>query len=169
MRYTHAKKGSVMRFAAMIMAAVLMLGGAASAHAFNVLLVGENVKGSGAYDGFRLATRERDGHAAEESDGHLGGLDSYIFIAAPGEAVPPDTDILVLLDAGDMPEVIVQKQIDSMALRPSIAWAAVIALDFQRRYLEAYGVEAGPDARKGYYAAQLIDRFVRRSASFIER
>jgi len=158
-----------MRITAMIVAVILMFGGGASAHAFNVLLVGENVRESGAYDGFWLATRERDGHGAEESDGHLGGLDSYIFTAALGAAVPPDMDILVLLDTGEAPEIIVQKQIDSMEMRPSIAWAAVIALDFQRRYLEAYGVEAGPEARKGYYAAQLIDRYVRRNADFAAR
>ncbi len=158
-----------MRFGAIITVAMLVFGGGASAHSFNVLLIGENVRASGAYDGFRLATRERDGHAAEESGGHLGGLDSYIYSAAAGEAVPPNMDILVLLDRGDSPEIIVRKQIDSMELRPSIAWAAVIALDFQRRYLEAYGGEAGPEARKGYYAAQLIDRFVRRSADFVDR
>ncbi len=155
-----------------IFTAVLLLGlsaQAALAHSFNVLLIGENVRQSGAYDGFRLATRERDGHAAEESDGHLGGLDSYIFSADMGAPVPPDMDIVVMLEAGDIPEIIVQKQIDSMELRPSIAWAAVIALDFQQRYLAAYGVEAGPEARKGYYAAQLIDRYVRRSADFTDR
>ncbi len=155
-----------MRLGAMVLAVALMIGVGASAHSFNVLLIGEDVMEGGAYDGFRLATRERDGHAAEESDGHLGGLDSYIFSAAPGEDVPLGMDILVMLDAGDLPEIIVQKQIDSMELRPSIAWAAVIALDFQQRYLEAYGVEAGPAARKGYYAAQLIDRYVRRSPDF---
>ena len=78
-------------------------------------------------------------------------------------------DILVVLDGAGPAEIIVQKQIDSMELRPSIAWASVIALDFQRRYLAAYGEEAGPEARKGYYAAQLIDRFVRRSADFVDR
>lgn len=139
------------------------------AHSFNVVLIGENIAESGAYDGFRLATRERDGHAGEESDGHLGGLDSYIFTAAPGEALPPDMDILVMLDESEFPEITVQKKIGSIELRPQIAWAAVIALDFQRRYLEAYGVEAGPEARKGYYAAQLIDRFVRRTPDFMDR
>ncbi len=139
------------------------------AHSFNVLLIGEGLRENGAYDGFRLATRERDGHAGEESDGHLGGLDSYIFTAAPGGELPPDMDIVVQIDAGEMPDITVEKQIGSLELRPTIAWAAIIALDFQRRYAEAYGKEAGPEARKGYYAAQLIDRFVRRNAAFAER
>jgi len=155
-----------------IFAAVLVLTFSAEAtlaHSFNVLLIGENVRQSGAYDGFRLATREQDGHAAEESDGHLGGLDSYIFSADVGAPVPPDMDILVMLEAEGIPKIIVQKQIDSMELRPSVEWAAVITLDFQQRYLEAYGAEVGPEARKGYYAAQLIDRFVRRSADFVDR
>ncbi len=136
------------------------------AHSFNVVLVGEDVVGSGAYDGFRLATMEEDSHAGGESDGHLGGLDSNIFTAKPGEALPRDMDIIVMIDSGDVPEITVQKKIEKLELRPTIAWAAIIALDFQRRYLEAYGKEAGPEARRGYFAAQLISRFVRRSVDF---
>ena len=35
--------------------------------------------GRQALDGFMLATTEQDAHAFEESDGHLGGLDSYVI------------------------------------------------------------------------------------------
>jgi hypothetical protein len=36
-------------------------------------------QGKQALDGFMLATGEEDSHALEESDGHLGGLDSYVY------------------------------------------------------------------------------------------
>ena len=35
--------------------------------------------GRQALDGFMLATTEEDAHADEDSDGHLGGLDSYVI------------------------------------------------------------------------------------------
>ncbi len=149
--------------------ALVGAGLAAQAHSFNVALVGEAVRESGAYDGFRLATLERDAHAGEESDGHLGGLDVYIFTAEPGAELPADMNIVVLLDAGAFPAVSVQKEIGSDALRPSIAWAALIALDFESRYAATYGTPASPAARQGYYAAQLIERYVRQNPGFINR
>ncbi len=148
---------------------LLVLPAAAQAHAFNVLIFGNDLAKTGAYSGFRLATRERDSHAGEESDGHLGGLDVYINMAMPGAVVPPDTDILVMLDAGNTPEITVQRTIGNIELRPSIAWAAIIALDFQQRYADTYGQPADPDARRGYYAAQLIERYVRGNAAFANR
>ena len=59
-------------------------GGHVQAHGFNVgfmaPLSGPSAhQGQQALNGFLLATRERDGHALEESDGHLGGLDSYVI------------------------------------------------------------------------------------------
>ena len=49
-------------------------------HSFNVALVvpaGERVQ---AMQAFLLASGERDRHANEESDGHLGGLDVYVSV-----------------------------------------------------------------------------------------
>jgi hypothetical protein len=53
----------------------------AAAHSFNLVFIAPFAKASGksALNGFLLATREQDSHENEESDGHLGGLDSYIF------------------------------------------------------------------------------------------
>ena len=53
----------------------------AAAHSFNLVFVAPfaKVSGKSALNGFMLATREQDSHENEESDGHLGGLDSYIF------------------------------------------------------------------------------------------
>jgi len=55
----------------------------ALAHSFDVTLLiplsgPQKEQGTQFLDGFMLATRERDGHPAEESDGHLGGLDVYV-------------------------------------------------------------------------------------------
>ena len=64
------------------------------AHSFNVLYIApfSDSAGQSALLGFLLATREEDAHEAEESDGHLGGLDSYVFKLdhRPGEAVRPE-------------------------------------------------------------------------------
>ncbi len=57
----------------------------AFAHRFNVALVipmtnaGAD-QGRQYLEGFMLATSERDSHADEESDGHLGGLDVYVTL-----------------------------------------------------------------------------------------
>jgi hypothetical protein len=54
---------------------------AAAAHSFNLVFIAPfaEMSGQSALNGFLLATREQDSHENEESDGHLGGLDSYIF------------------------------------------------------------------------------------------
>lgn len=57
----------------------------AQAHSFRMgLLVpvtGPDAEtGREAVEGFLLATRERDGHPDETSDGHLGGLDVYVLV-----------------------------------------------------------------------------------------
>jgi hypothetical protein len=52
-----------------------------SAHSFNLVFIAPltSISGQSALKGFLLATREQDSHENEESDGHLGGLDSYIY------------------------------------------------------------------------------------------
>ena len=54
------------------------------AHSFNLGFVApmsgsQADVGQQALDGFMLATTEQDAHQFEESDGHLGGLDSYVI------------------------------------------------------------------------------------------
>lgn len=53
----------------------------ASAHSFNLVFIAPitTFSGQSALNGFLLATREQDSHENEDSDGHLGGLDSYVF------------------------------------------------------------------------------------------
>jgi hypothetical protein len=52
-----------------------------SAHSFNLVFIApfEKMSGQSTLNGFMLATREQDSHEDEASDGHLGGLDSYII------------------------------------------------------------------------------------------
>jgi hypothetical protein len=70
---------------ALFIGSVLAMGcGPARAHSFNLgfvtTLTGPHAsRGKQALDGFLLATGERDAHPGEESDGHLGGLDVYVF------------------------------------------------------------------------------------------
>ena len=67
-----------------------LLGTAAFGHSFDVAFVvpaGAHVQ---AMQAFLLASGERDGHAFEESDGHLGSLDVYISV------VEMDADVAAL-------------------------------------------------------------------------
>jgi hypothetical protein len=69
---------------AVFFALFIISSGPARAHSFSLVFVaplsGENMgQGKQALDGFMLATGEEDSHALEESDGHLGGLDSYVY------------------------------------------------------------------------------------------
>ena len=57
----------------------------AFAHRFNVALVFSSAivgadQGRQIHNGFMQATKERDGHPDQESDGHLGGLDVYVSV-----------------------------------------------------------------------------------------
>jgi hypothetical protein len=63
----------------------------ANAHSFRLGLAApfsgpQAAIGQQALDGLMLATRERDGHPDESSDGHLGGLDSYLLPLDSAEA-----------------------------------------------------------------------------------
>jgi len=58
----------------------------AEAHRFNVALIApasgwNSPIGQTIFKRFMVGTTERDGHADEESDGHLGGLDVYVTLA----------------------------------------------------------------------------------------
>jgi len=98
-------------FSVVFMSVALTLGVAhsASAHGFNVLLLGSAPDSfNDVYDAFRLATKEQDGHANEESDGHLGGLDVYILTTTEGANIEdtlsetvPDIVVVIGPDAMD--------------------------------------------------------------------
>ena len=68
----------------LLLALITLSAQPARAHRFGVILLAplsgpQADAGKAFIDGFALATREQDRHAFEESDGHLGGLDSYLY------------------------------------------------------------------------------------------
>ena len=70
--------------AAALMVGIAGISESAKAHSFNVAMVIALAEPSIAdaaqvRNGFLLSTRERDSHPDEESDGHLGGLDVYLY------------------------------------------------------------------------------------------
>jgi ABC-type branched-subunit amino acid transport system substrate-binding protein len=161
--------------------------GQVRAHSFNVgfmaPLSGPGAQqGEQALDGFLLATRERDSHAFEESDGHLGGLDSYVIRIDSGrgvEAVRGQLDELLrgegivfltgvsvsetLAAVGAMPDdsqSILVDAVDSAAYRSAAsAPESLVTMDdvlFSAVFREAYGYEADVDAIGGYIAARII-------------
>ncbi len=161
------------------------------AHSFNVgfmaPLSGPNAhQGQQALNGFLLATRERDGHAFEESDGHLGGLDSYVIRIDSGggiDAVRGQLDELlrgeelVFLTGVSVPETlaaagvmlddsrsILVDPLDSVVYRSAAsAPESLVTMDavpFSVAFREAYGYDPDVNAIGGYISARFIDAAV---------
>jgi len=157
------------------------------AHSFNVGFMAplsgpDAQQGERALDGFLLATRERDSHAFEESDGHLGGLDSYVIRIDSGrgvEAVRGQLDALLrgegivfltgvsvsetLAAAGAMPDdsqSILVEAVDSVAYRSAVrSRESLVTMNgdsFSAVFRAAYGYQADDDAVGGYIAARII-------------
>ena len=156
---------------------------AAIAHEFSVELraVGNEreVMLADALRGFLLATTERDGHANEESNGHLGGLDVYIdpepaqvaTLFPELKPIPAErAEIVVLLgssqDALRAAEAIGQ---DRAVLLPGNLlddnqWAVPDGQNpqnFAARYQSAYGQQPSQWAALGYDAARRLDAAIR--------
>ena len=129
--------------------------------------------------GFLLATKERDGHPDETSNGHLGGLDVYI-IPQTGENVvgfpilkkaPSDrSDITVVIGAsGAVDAVLEQAGKEGPAMRAGVLHSANLwngaapsnSAGFADRYNLAYQQPASKWAADGYNAARRIDDAVR--------
>jgi hypothetical protein len=166
---------------ALIVAAALIAGlagmpGGAKAHSFNVGLVialseqsDANIRQ--ARDGFLLATRERDSHPDEESDGHLGGLDVYLF--------PVD---LKRESLAGIRALLQREQIDILAVigpddaadqfRPLVAGSKAVLLApgrlasapnqaFANAFQAAFDYAPAMPAAEAYNAARRIDAAVR--------
>lgn len=155
------------------------LSGAALAHSFTAgLVVAGEAPAAGlaeAVRGFLLAADERDGHANETSDGHLGGLDVNV-LPLPQEAAGsvtglsgapnPTPDIVVVLgDARSADALAAVDPAMSVIMPPGDlpqGWEGQGAADgFADRYLRAYGTAPGKAAALGYHAARRIDAAVR--------
>jgi ABC-type branched-subunit amino acid transport system substrate-binding protein len=148
----------------------------AAAHSFNVGLIIAPIEAAGTdarqvRDGFVLATRERDSHPDEESDGHLGGLDVYLY--------PVD---LRRESLAGVRELLQRHQIDILAvigpdgtvadIRPLLEGSQAVLLPpgrlrspptraFADAFAAAFGYPPSLPAAEGYNAARRIDAAVR--------
>ena len=155
------------------------MSGVASAHSFTaaLLVVGEDREASlaEAVRGFLLAADERDGHANETSDGHLGGVDVHVLplprdaawlveglTGTPG--VPPDV-VVVLGTEPAASEAARKYQSNSTVLLQvvlPVGWDSDVGTDsFVARYRLAYGTAPGLMAATGYHAARRLDVAIR--------
>ena len=94
-----------------ITAGVALAGGQAAAHSFKVgamipLSGPSAAAGQQWLDGFLLATRERDAHPEQHSDGHLGGLDVYVLSVDSGVDAEAALSAVMTLVKADQPEVL---------------------------------------------------------------
>ena len=155
----------------------------ASSHSFNVGLIGTpSVEWTRATrQGFLLATRERDAHAFEESDGHLGGLDVYLLDLgdlADATAAQRLVESEPLFAVGPAPNQAGAALLDAhgvVLVDPTRAgfWQAVVddptevrTLDgagFYDRFIKAHGRRPDVPALHGYLAARIIAAVIRQS------
>lgn len=158
---------------------------AAWAHSFNILLIAplSEPTGQSLLRGFLLATREQDGHEAEESDGHLGGLDSYIIRL---DNMPEEPDRLESILRKSTPlfatgleitnttsaileqNSVVVVDLDSSALWSNISLspekiAMMDGTSFSNAFRRRYGLHPDKNAIRGYLAARIIATTVRQA------
>ena len=155
------------------------MSGVASAHSFTaaLLVVGEDREASlaEAVRGFLLAADERDGHANETSDGHLGGVDVHVLplprdaawlveglTGTPG--VPPD--VVVVLGPEPAAGAIARAyQSEGIVLVQDVlpaGWEGESQMDgFAARYRLAHGTAPSAMAATAYHAARRLDAAIR--------
>ena len=157
----------------------IALTGIASAHSFTVglLVVGEDVDASlaEAVRGFLLAADERDGHANETSDGHLGGVDVQL-LPLPRDAAglveglfgtsDEPTDVVIVIGAEPAASDAARAYASaSTVLRQFVlpdGWDSADGTDgFVSRYRLAYGAAPGVMAGTAYHSARRLDAAVR--------
>lgn len=119
-------------------------------------------------NGFLLATEERDSHANETSDGHLGGLDVQILPmpAEYGDSIEGlyrrrvgEPDVVVVFGDAAVPDLPRGALIVEAGTLPSEAvWQQS---DFAVRYREKFYTEPSQDAAQGYNAARRLDHAIR--------
>lgn len=164
-----------------VLLAALWIGmsGIASAHSFTaaLLVVGEDreVGLAEAVGGFLLAAGERDGHANETSDGHLGGVDVHVLplprnaaglvedlIGKPSE--PPD--LVVVLGPEPAASAIARAyQSEGIVLVQDVlpaGWEGESQMDsFAARYRLAHGTAPSAMAATAYHAARRLEAAIR--------
>lgn len=163
----------------LVVAVWTSLSGNALAHSFTATLIvaGDNREArlAEAVRGFLLAADERDGHANETSDGHLGGVDVHVLplpqdaaglveglIGTPTE--PADV-VVVLGPESAASEAAREYQSTSTVLLQvvlPVGWDSDEGTDsFVARYRLAYGTAPGVMAATGYRAARRLDVAIR--------
>lgn len=155
--------GSFVKTVATAMLAVVTLSTAAVAHSFNVTMVVPAGGVEQATQGFLVASGERDSHAGQESDGHLGGLDVYFsvfevenFDTLRARVLASDPDIIALVGA-ELADNGVQAAFDG-----ADAWLLpvyAVSAPARREFLP--DDPTGDVAQLSYVAARLIDLAVR--------
>ncbi len=153
----------------------------AAAHSFQTVIMPADSQSAEEWvvhfrEGFLLASEERDSHAAQESDGHLGGVDVYLNDLLPTEdmdgfAPPPEIAILPgpdaqLPDGWDKTASMVLPAAEEDRITPRdrtyLDRAAEPALaPFARRFEERAGRSPGSVETAGYLAGRRIDAALR--------
>lgn len=162
------------------------------AHSFKLVFVapmsGPQQKfGRQALDGFMLATTEEDAHLDQESDGHLGGLDSYVIeidSSMGNEVTMEQVENLVrsrkpLFVAGLFSKELASQITDSLRKNGAVLvnpldsamWRRVMdrpedfktmnGETFNAVFNQVYGYAPNTNVRQGYIAARLIALTVR--------
>jgi hypothetical protein len=157
----------------------MALSGNALAHSFTaaLIVVGDNREAglAEAVRGFLLAADERDGHANETSDGHLGGVDVHVLPLPRdaaglvedliGKPTEPGDVVVVLGTEPAASEAVRKYQSNSTVLLQvvlPVGWDSDVGTDsFVARYRLAYGTAPGLMAATGYHAARRLDVAIR--------
>lgn len=163
----------------LVVAVWMALSGNALAHSFTAALIvaGDNREASlaEAVRGFLLAADERDGHANETSDGHLGGVDVHVLPLPRdaaglvegliGNPTEPGDVVVVFGTEAAASEAAREYQSTSTVLLQvvlPVGWDSDEGTDsFASRYRLAYGTAPGVMAATGYNAARRLDVGIR--------
>ena len=154
-----------------------------AAHSFSAAIVTDSNDGGArlqsTLEGFLLATRERDGHADETSDGHLGGLDVHVVpleVEAPAafarlwEEMETRADILLVAGSDALYDAAVATAgsktvvLHPGRLPPEDYWKGITGADkseFAIRYHNTHKRLPNRGAAEGYNAARRIDLAIR--------
>lgn len=163
--------------------------GSVYAHGFTVALIapssGTNMEiGEHVRDGFLRATRERDSHPNEESDGHLGGLDVYLILI-DGALEPKGvfTAVQTLLRAQRVEFIAAVSLSRTEELRQIVAGTKTLLIapsrnfmsndnpinsgressGFTNEFQRDFGYKPSRHSVLGYNIARLIDEAIRRN------
>lgn len=153
----------------------------ALAHEFNLLLLAPAAASGTEMDDMRtaflIASAERDSHANETSEGHLGGLDVQLTLMRIGEAAAdevPDVVVAPFAAAGDAQVAALAAPgdaviVDAEVLARTVPEERDDLAPFAERFLAETGRTADAAALGVYRAARVVDLAVRSVDSVDDR